>query len=103
MSRQSKSERLNKCRERLWALLESVDMSDGCKSYEGALEVGCEYNDFFASKGPLDPPVKWRITLHCYVLGSGRHHVFEGSTWEQAVSAFEKWLTTQEKTKGENQ
>ena len=91
----SDKERFQNCRKRLWALLEK-HMFDFHKSYEGALEVTCEYTNYFEAKSDCDPPCNYVITLHCYLLINGRHESFSGKTFGEAIGKFEKWLSEKE-------
>lgn len=86
-------EHFNQCRERLWALLHDVDFSDGCKSYEGLIEVIQTFPEYFSSPDKLPEPESTIIKLHCYVLGDHRHYTFKGKTFGMAVLYFDKWLT----------
>ncbi len=67
--------------------LDKVDMSNGCKPYEGEFEIAFSYLNYFeeADCGRSDEPDFYDITLHCYVLGPKRHYHWYGSTIEQAV------------------
>lgn len=80
------------CQHRLWNLLHNVDMSDGCKSYEGEIEVNFIFPNFFESPDKIPNSCYCIITLNCYVLGSGRHHDFKGKSFYEAVKSFEAWL-----------
>lgn len=94
-------ERFEECRRRLWALLAKVDFSNGCKSYEGLIEIVQTYPSYFHSPDKLPEPESVIIRLHCYVLGDFRHYVFMGKTYGQAIDDFERWLTEQEETEEE--
>ena len=107
--RMNNRERFDNLRRRLWDLLGTVDFSDGCKSYEGAIEVHCEYPDYFfclannEDKPQIPEPSYYEITLHCYVLGPTRHYKFKGKTFSQALDCFEKWIVAEENRKAVEQ
>ena len=102
-------ERFDDLRRRLWDLLYAVDFSDGCKSYEGALEVHVEYPDYFfclvnnEDKPQIPSPSYYCITLHCYVLGPARHYEFKGKTFCEALDGFEKWISNEENRKDDEE
>lgn len=79
------------CRRKLWRMLSGVDFSDGCKSYDGAIEVRIDYPRYDFEKS-IPEPEGFTITLHCYVLGPGRHYTFSGKTMREAIIKFERWL-----------
>lgn len=54
-----------------------------CKSYEGLFEISAQYGDYFEEYS-TEPEIVV-ITLHCYLLGKGRHHQFRGKTFEDAL------------------
>lgn len=82
-------ERFIALRRMLLNALDKVDMSDGCKSYEGIFELTFSYPDYFDSNSKKDDPDFCMITLHCYVLGPGRHYEWRGKTIEEAVKKCE--------------
>lgn len=89
-------ERLYELRKRVFrAIKEQLEEDPMCKSYEGAIEVGCEYPNFFEDDeyeiGDA-LPAAYYIRLHCYVLGPSRHYDFVGKTFRQALDEFEKAL-----------
>ena len=79
-------------RTKLWNALKKVDMSYGCKSYEGAIEVTEKYPDFFVDKSEENKPCVVGIKLHCYVLGPARHYDFFDVSLEKALEKFEAWI-----------
>jgi hypothetical protein len=81
-------------RRRLFKMIRKALGEDPyCKSYEGCLEVHFEYPDYFDDEeGALTQPTYCCITLHCYVLGSGRHHEFVGKSFKDALKKFESAL-----------
>ena len=89
-------ELFEQCRERLWVILQNMEWEHH-KSYEGAIEVNIDYDNFFSSPDAPPPPDCVTIILHCYVLGDmGRHHEFQGKTLESAAKKFSKWLDHEE-------
>ncbi len=89
----SDQELFDRCRKKLWEMLSKVDFLDGCKSYEGAIDVGIYYPNYFESEENTIPaPCLYTITLHCYVLGPARHYTFKGKTMREALQGFERWL-----------
>ena len=90
----------DECRKRLWNLLSKVDFSDGCKSYEGAIEVIETFPNYFCSPYEIPKAESFEIVLHCYVLGDSRHYRFHGKTFAQAISRFQEWLRTEERRLG---
>lgn len=84
------TERFKNIRRRVFRLIESELLADDyCKSYEGAIEISCEYPNYFEDEKGNSPPFVFVITLHCYVLGDCRHHRFEGKTFAEALDAFD--------------
>jgi len=63
-----------------------------CKSYEGCLEVICDYPDYFEDEEAARGPSYYCIRLHCYVLGPSRHYDFTGKTMNEALDKLEKAL-----------
>lgn len=87
------AERFRKLRGKLFSMIEKQLEDDPCcKSYEGALEVMCEYPNYFEDKNAESLPLVYRITLHCYVLGPARHYDFVGDTMSRALDKFESAL-----------
>lgn len=74
---------------RRWFLeqLKKVDMSNGCKSYEGAFELFVSYPDVFEYwKDEIKDESDFvKITLHCYVVGPNRHYDWTGKNIHEAV------------------
>lgn len=56
-----------------------------CKSYEGTWELLFSYPSYFEDETATATPDFYRITLHCYVLGPGRHYNWVGESWEEAL------------------
>ena len=81
-------------RKRVFALIKrELEEDSYCKSYEGAIELMCEYPDYFEDERAEAAPNYYRVTLHCYVLGSIRHHEFDGETISEALDMFEKQIS----------
>ncbi len=76
-----------------------VDLSDGCKSYEGTFELLLSYPNYFDEGDAghsIDTPDFAMITLYCYVIGHSRRHKWRGKTILEAVQkakkAIESWV-----------
>ena len=77
-------------RQRLFKMIEKSLKEDPiCKSYEGALEVAFVYPNYFEQADAVEYVC---IRLDCYVLGWGRHYMFKGETFAEALDEFEKTL-----------
>lgn len=70
----------------------TLEIDPYCKSYEGCLEVMCEYPDYFDDEEATSGPSYYCIRLHCYVLGPSRHYDFTGKTMNEAPDKLEKAL-----------
>ena len=84
-------------RDRTFYLIhKELDEDPYCKSYEGLYEICYQFGDYFEEY--TQEPELVCITLHCYLLGSGRHHYFKGKTFEEALekleNQIEEWETT---------
>ena len=53
------------------------------KPYDGEWEVTCCYAG--AYEGRVEFREEWKIELHCYLLGPGRHYFWLGRTFEAAL------------------
>ena len=86
-------ERFNSLRKRVFKLIADELAEDPyCKSYEGAIEIVTSYPDYFEDE-TADKGIDYcKITLHCYVLGSGRHHDFIGKNFKEALDKFERQI-----------
>ena len=58
----------------------------GHKSYEGTWELLVSYPSYFEDENSIASPVFYRVTLHCYVLGPGRHYDWEGKSFLEALN-----------------
>lgn len=81
-----------------------LEIDGHCKSYEGCFEISFpNYFDEAGRRAGRDdfPPNThvddWGITLHCYLLGPGRHHTWTGDSFEQCLDRCEpeirKWIS----------
>lgn len=63
-------------------------LKDDCghKSYEGTWEVLISYPNYFDDDTATAPPDFYRVTLHCYVLGPGRHYDWDGKSLLEALN-----------------
>jgi len=83
----------NSLRKRVFAMIEKeLAIGDCCKSYEGAIEVAVEYPNYFEDEKAEKAPCWYCITLHCYVIGCGRHYDFKGKTFTEALNKFESQI-----------
>ena len=64
-------------------------IDDHCKSYEGTWELTICYPNYFEDETATAKPDFYQITLHCYVLGSGRHHDWSGKSWDECLNKCE--------------
>lgn len=73
-------------------------LKDDCghKSYEGTWELLVSYPSYFEDDTATSRPDYYQITLHCYVLGPGRHYDWHGKTWSEALKKckvdIEQWI-----------
>lgn len=70
---------------------------DGCcKSYEGTWELLVSYPNYFEDETATAKPDYYQVTLHCYVLGPGRHYEWSGKTWAEVFrkcnADIDKWI-----------
>ena len=87
------SARLLALRKKLFEMIKAeLEIDPYCKSYEGTLEVICEYPDYFDDEEATSGPSYYCIRLHCYVIGPSRHYDFTGKTMSEALDKFEKAL-----------
>ena len=78
-------------RKTVWDYIAEYLKDDaGHKSYEGTFELTVCYPDYFTGDGYASGPEALIVTLHCYVLGPGRHYSWKGKTWEQALRRAER-------------
>ena len=66
-------------------------LKDDCghKSYEGTWELLVSYPNYFEDETAEAAPDFFQITLHCYVLGPGRHYDWIGKSWDKALTVCE--------------
>lgn len=67
-----------------------LEIDPSCKSYEGTWELLLSYPNYFEDHDATADADFCEITLHCYVIGSGRHYKWHGNTVEKALDACEK-------------
>ena len=72
------------------AIAEYLKDDCGHKSYEGTWELLCSYPNYFEDETATAPPDFYRITLHCYILGSGAHYDWDGKSWWEALQKCKK-------------
>ena len=93
----SEKARLGRLRKRVMAAIEEeLKIDNCCKSYEGTFEILESYPTYFDDSEASMEPDYYRITLHCYVLGPGRHYEWDGRTFGEAIEKAEEeidyWL-----------
>ena len=62
----------------------------GHKSYEGTWEFLASYPSYFEDETATAAPDSYQVTLHCYVLGPGRHYDWKGSSLEKVLEDCER-------------
>lgn len=62
----------------------------GHKSYEGTWEFLVSYPSYFEDETATAAPDSYQVTLHCYVLGPGRHYDWKGSSLEKVLEDCER-------------
>lgn len=73
-------------------------LKDDCghKSYEGIWEFLVGYPSYFDDETATAGPEFYQITLHCYVLGPGRHHNWKGNSLQEVLKDckcdIERWI-----------
>jgi len=67
------------------AIAKELEIDCGCKSYEGTWELLVSYPNYFEDETATANPDFYQITLHCYVIGPGRHYDWQGRTWGEAL------------------
>ena len=82
--------RLNDC---IWWIKEQGEPG---KSYEGAWEITFGIPDAIDDPEAVKGPDYCKITLHCYLVGPGRHYDWKGKTPNEALKKckadVEKWI-----------
>jgi hypothetical protein len=63
---------------------------NGCKSYEGALEVTLCFPNYFEDEYCDEGVILYVIELHCYVLGPSRHYRWDGRSFDVALRKAER-------------
>ena len=92
-------ERFYRLRQRVFNLIKEVD--DGYhKSYEGAIDVRICFDNIYEADNIKDVSFV-EIELHCYLLVNGRHILWDGRTFAEALDKFEDWLKNTEELVGD--
>ena len=83
-------------RKRLFKQIEKQLEEDGhCKSYEGLFTISIEFNDYFKQEDNKSEINCWTISLDLYLIApNGRHHLWTGKTFKEALDACEKDINT---------
>ena len=88
-------ERFFKLRQRLFDLIRVVDEGYH-KSYEGAIDLDMSFQSIYESEGNPEDPYFVIISVHCYLICSGRHEEFKAYTFKDCLDSFEEWLSGRE-------
>lgn len=84
-------ERLSSLRAKVAdAIRRELEIDGYCKSYEGTWELMISFPNYFDDYLGTAKPDFYRITLHCYVLGPGRHYDWDGNSWDVCLDRCEK-------------
>ena len=83
-------------RKRLFKQIEKQLEEDGhCKPYEGLFTISIEFNDYFEQEDNKSEIKRWTISLDLYLIApNGRHHLWTGKTFKEALDACEKDINT---------
>jgi hypothetical protein len=104
MPRQEDWLRLYQIRHKVFLCIQKLLEVDGhCKSYEGCFEVSLPnyFEEAGRRMGKDDSPPNshrddWAVTLHCYLIGPGRHHTWTGPSLSETLDRAEpeilKWI-----------
>lgn len=88
-------EEFNKVRRQVaGAIAKALEDDCGHKSYEGQWELLVSYPDYFQDETGSALPDMYQITLHCYVLGPGRHYDWRGESWQEALEKCKRDIDT---------
>ena len=78
------------------AIRKELEIDCCCKSYEGVFEWYACYPSYFDDPEAKAEPELYVLTLHCYVLGPGRHYGWRGRTKAEVLDKAEReiksWL-----------
>lgn len=72
------------------AIKRELEIDFYCKSYEGTFELTVCYPNYFDDSEGVLAPNYYVLTLHCYVLGPGRHYDWRGNTIEKVLDDAER-------------
>lgn len=87
----TEKERFLNLRKKLFeAIRRELEDDNGCKSYEGALEVTLCFPNYFDDEYCDECVVYYVIELHCYVIGPGRHYRWDGRSFDVALRKAER-------------
>lgn len=85
------AERFRNLRKKVMkAIEEQLAIDSHCKSYEGAFAWTICYPDYFEDEDGSQNASCFILTLHCYVLGPGRHYDWKGKTMDEAMDKAER-------------
>lgn len=66
-------------------ICEDLKEDYGHKSHEGTWELLVGFPNYFKDETATAKPDFYQVTLHCYVLGPGRHYDWNGSSFMEAL------------------
>ena len=72
------------------AIREQLADDPCCKSYEGTFEWTVCYPNYFDDDTGDSGACFFKLVLHCYVIGPGRHYEWTGKTMDEALDQAEK-------------
>lgn len=90
----SAMDRFRKLRKRVMKAISEIDLSYGCKSYEGTFEWTVCYPNYFEDETGDMGSTSFVLTLHCYVLGPARHYDWYGKTMDEVLDKAEKEINS---------
>lgn len=84
------NKRFIELRKKVMKAISEIDLSYGCKSYEGTFEWNVCYPNYFEDETGDSGVCSFVLTLHCYVLGPARHYNWSGKTMDEVLDKAEK-------------
>lgn len=66
-------------------ICEDLKEDYGHKPYEGTWELLVGFPNYFEDETATEKPNFYQVTLHCYVLGPGRHYDWDGNSFMEAL------------------
>jgi hypothetical protein len=84
------NKRFIELRKKVMKAISEIDLSNGCKSYEGTFEWVVGYPNYFEDETGDRGAYFFKLVLHCYVIGPGRHYEWTGKTMDEVLKKAEK-------------